>query len=63
MASLERSAEQWDRREINGTFEMYIPVLIQGIAWISAIEIFRLKILTLAVAGADFLRGPSLNVA
>lgn len=49
--------------ETKGTFGMYILVLIQGIAWISAIEIFRLKILTLAVAGADFFRGPSLNVA
>lgn len=42
---------------------MYILVLIQGIACISAVEIFRLKILTLAMAGADPFRGPSLNVA
>lgn len=42
---------------------MHILVLIHGIAWISAIEIFRLKIRTLAVAGADSFRGPSLKVA
>ena len=42
---------------------MYILVFIQGIAWISGIEKFRLSSLTLAVAGADFLRPPSLKVA
>lgn len=41
----------------------YILELIHGIAWISAIEIFRLNSLTLAVAGGDFFRPLSLNVA
>ena len=43
--------------------EKYILEFIQGTAWISAMETFRLNSLTLAVAGADFFRRPSLKVA
>ena len=41
----------------------YILALIQGIASISAFEIFRFSILTLATAGKDFFIAPSSNVA
>ena len=41
----------------------YILALIQGIVSISAFEIFRFSILTLAMAGGDFLIAPSSNVA
>ena len=59
--------DKWNMQEIfkweEGCLRMYILVFIQGIAWISALEIFLLSSLTLAVAGADFLRPPSLKVA
>ncbi len=42
---------------------MNIPELIQGILLISAVEIVRLNSLTLAVAGGDVFRPPSLKVA
>lgn len=42
---------------------MYILELIHGIARISADDMFRLKSSTLALAGADVFRPPSLNVA
>lgn len=42
---------------------IYVLEFIQGTAWISAMEIFRLNSLTLAVAGADFFRPRSLKVA
>ena len=48
----------------SGTYvKKYILVLIQGIASISALEIFRLSILILAMAGEDFFVAPSSNVA
>ena len=72
-------AEQKDRREMREKLapqttsrnsrgartsdKNYILVLIHGIASISAFEIFRLSILTLATAGEDFFRLSSRNVA
>ena len=41
----------------------YILALIQGIASISAFEIFRVSILILATAGGDFFVAPGSNVA
>ena len=46
-----------------GSVKNYVLVLIQGIASISAFDIFRLIILTLAMAGEDFFSAPSSNVA
>ena len=45
------------------SFKNYLLVLIQGIASISAFDIFRLIILTLAMAGEDFFSAPSSKVA
>ena len=70
MACSNGNAEWWDKWKMQEIFTwgkgylgMYILAFIQGIDWTSAIEIFRLSSLTLAVAGADFLRPPSLKVA
>ena len=51
-----------DSKRFRTYVKKYILVLIQGIFSISAFEIFRVSILTLATAGGDFFVAPSSNV-